>query len=308
MLCVFGSLWWYVHADDRMNDPEQKRIAMAHKDAPLIYAMHCDDWYLSDRVKVCAFGASNAEHTVVLLGDSVAAQWFPAVARVFDSADWRLLVMTKSSCPLVDQSIFYARIGRIYSECTNWRTAALEKLAEIRPDVVVMSSALNSTLSIEQWMGGSQRLMQSIGGTATRVYVLRATPHLPMDGPDCLAEYAGRPKWLLRNHDACSFPLQDNLGDAIYASIQQAAKPFGNVRVVDMNDEICPGGICRAERGGMIVFRDSQHMTATFAASLAPALADRLQWERELVPSGQARAPKWLFTTMSACSSSRCPR
>ena len=282
---IFVASQWYLHEAGRMNSPEQQRIAMAHGDSPAIYAMGCDDWYFSDRVKVCAFGASNAPHTAVLLGDSIAGQWFPAIAKIFDNPDWRLLVLTKSSCPMVDQSIFYARIGRIYSECTTWRKAVLDGLAKIKPDIVLMSSAPNSTLTPEQWMSGSQRIMQSVGASAANVYVLRATPHLPMDGPDCLAEYAGRPAWLPENK-GCSFPLEDAQADAIYASIVQAAKPLANVGVIDMSDQICSGGICNAQKNGMVVFRDSQHMTATFAASLAPALRERLQMDRKSILSG----------------------
>ena len=43
-----------------------------------------------------------------------------------------------------------------------------------------------------------------------------------------------------------------------------------------MTDAICPGATCRAEIRGEVVFRDDQHMTATFAASLAPELARTL--------------------------------
>jgi hypothetical protein len=46
--------------------------------------------------------------------------------------------------------------------------------------------------------------------------------------------------------------------------------------MLDMNDLICPGGTCSAERQGEVVFRDSQHMTGSFAASLGPALAAKL--------------------------------
>lgn len=292
VFCICGSLQWYGHAVNRISSPEQKHIAMSHVDSPAIYAMGCDDWYYSDRVNVCTFGAPNATHTAVLLGDSIAGQWFPAVAKVFAGSEWRLLVLTKSSCPMVDQSIFYARIGRIYTECTTWRKAALEYLAKIKPDVVVMSSAPNSTLSPEQWKSGSQRVLQSISSSATNVYVLRATPYLPVDGPDCLAEYAGRPQWLPRSHTDCSFPSWDAQTSAIYQSIQDAAKPFGNVHVMDMSDQVCPGGVCHAERNGMIVFRDSQHMTATFAASLASALGDRLQFDALAGSGGQAKVSR----------------
>jgi peptidoglycan/LPS O-acetylase OafA/YrhL len=73
LFCVVGSAQWYLNAGDRLNSPEQKRIAMSRGDSPIIYGLGCDDWYFSDQVKVCAFGAPNATHTAVLLGDSIRA-------------------------------------------------------------------------------------------------------------------------------------------------------------------------------------------------------------------------------------------
>lgn len=274
-ILVFGLLQWYGQAASNASGVESKRIAMSHNDAPTIYALSCDDWYLSDRVKGCAFGDPRATHTVVLLGDSIAGQWFPAVAKVFNKPGWRLLVFTKSSCPMVDQSFFYTSIGRMYTECTTWRKAVLQDLTKIKPDVIVTSSAAISQFTPDEWEAGSARVMQSLSASASLVYVLRATPHLPVNGPDCLAENTGRPRWLPSAGD-CSFPSRDMPADAIYASLQHAAKPFANVELVDMSDRVCPDQICHAEQSGMIVFRDNQHMTATFAASLAPALSERL--------------------------------
>jgi hypothetical protein len=43
-----------------------------------------------------------------------------------------------------------------------------------------------------------------------------------------------------------------------------------------MNDQFCSGDRCAPIRGGAIVFRDDDHLTATFSRSVAPILADRL--------------------------------
>ncbi|MGH8400704.1 MAG: hypothetical protein ACRESU_06335 [Gammaproteobacteria bacterium] len=44
-----------------------------------------------------------------------------------------------------------------------------------------------------------------------------------------------------------------------------------------MTDVICPDGQCRAQRDGLIVFRDSQHMTASFTKTLDRQFARHLQ-------------------------------
>src|SRR5690606_807351 len=120
---------------------------------------------------------------VVLMGDSVGAQWFPAVASAFYPLNWRLLVLTKSSCPMVDEPIFYARIGRNYTECSTWRRNALQQVAALRPDIVILGSVQTTDFTATQWIEGTARVLKVLSTNSGHVYVLRGTPHLPFDGP-----------------------------------------------------------------------------------------------------------------------------
>ncbi len=265
---------WYNIASVKMLSPAVQRYAMAHGDAPVIYGMGCDDWYYSDRVRICAFGPADARHTAVLMGDSHVGQWFPAVAAAFDRPGWRLLVLTKSSCAMVDEPFFYARIGKEYTVCATWREHALEKVAKLKPDVVLMGSA-EYGFTKQQWIDGTTKVLATLSPATGHIYILRDTPHLPFDGPDCLAEHAGRPARFGLQH-ACSAPAADPEGDATYRWQREAAGHFANVSTLDMNSWICPGGTCSAERQGMVVFRDSQHLAGSFAASLGAVMAQKL--------------------------------
>jgi peptidoglycan/LPS O-acetylase OafA/YrhL len=275
-LAAVTCLRWYNRATDLNRSPQYVRLANAHADAPIIYGMGCDQWYTSDVLQICGFGSAEAHHTAILLGDSIAGQWFPAVARAYDKPDWRLLVLTKSSCPMVDEPIFYSRIGRMYKECATWRTRALGYLAGIKPDAVLVGSVYTYAFTPQQWIQGSSRILHALANASGQVYVLRSTPHLPFDGPDCLAAHQGRPTWLT-SVGTCSAPAGSSESNAVFRWLQQASRPYANVSLIDLNDEICPNGVCQAERGGLVVFRDSQHMTASFAESLTGALASRLQ-------------------------------
>jgi peptidoglycan/LPS O-acetylase OafA/YrhL len=269
------AIQWFTTASTRMQSPELQRYAKAHLDAPAIYRKGCDDWYHSDKVHLCTFGREDAVHTAVLMGDSIAGQWFPAFARIFDRPDWRLIVLTKSSCPMVDQSFFYARIGREYTECSTWRSHALEQVAAMRPDVVVLGTVSTNGFTQAQWVDGTTRVLDAISATSGHIYILRGTPHLPFDGPDCLAAHKGRPAWL-SSLQVCDFPAPDEHEQQVFQWLQQASVGFANVRTLDLNDLVCPGGHCSAELKGEVVFRDSQHLTASFAESLAPYLAQRM--------------------------------
>ena len=266
---------WFNAATAWQNSPDQQRYRQAHVDAPVIYSMGCDDWYHSDRVRICAFGAQDARHTAVLMGDSIGAQWFPALAEALNRPGWRLMVLTKSSCPMVDEPYFYARIGREYVECTNWRKQALLQIASMKPDIVMLGTVQSDDFSQAQWVQGTERVLGALSPASGHVYIIRGTPHLPFDGPDCLAARNWLP-WLHAAKGRCEAPASNVHDEDVYRWLQQATVHFGNVTTIDMNPLICPNGECRAERDGKVVFRDSQHLTASFMQALGPALQERL--------------------------------
>jgi peptidoglycan/LPS O-acetylase OafA/YrhL len=265
---------WNSYASELVQSPSMLRYVMAHHDAPLIYGMGCDEWYSSSRVRICEFGSDQAPHTAILMGDSHAGQWFPAVASVFHHQDWRLLVVTKSSCPMVDEPFFYKRIGREYTECSEWRKDALKQVAAIKPDALFLGSSQYEFSKI-QWINGTERLLTQVNRAVGHVYIFRDTPSLPFDGPDCLLSHARRPIWMNRL-SSCTAPAENPSAALTYSWQRQAAAGFANVSMLDMNQSVCPGGTCSAEVNGEIVFRDSQHLAGGYAASLGPALASKL--------------------------------
>ncbi|WEN16345.1 acyltransferase family protein [Rhodanobacter sp. AS-Z3] len=269
---------WFNAAGAWQGSPTQQRYAVARSDIPAIYKMGCDEWYYSDKVKPCVFGPDNAAHTAVLIGDSIGGQWFPAVFAVFNRPDWRLVVLTKSACPMVDELMFYPRIGRNYTECTIWRRQALRDIAKMRPDIVVMGSVQTSDFTQTQWVEGTARVLKTISDASGHIYLLRGTPHLPFDGPNCLSSRSWWP-WLHPWKSTCDAPAYSARDNDVYRWLQQASSGFVNVEVVDLNSKVCPGNTCHAESHGRIIFRDSQHLTATFVESLSAHLANILHLE-----------------------------
>lgn len=279
------SIRWSNAVASWLSQPEQKHYASTKQDAPSIYGFGCDDWYHSAEVKFCQFGNERAKHTAIMIGDSIGLQWFPAVATVFDNPEWRLLVVTKSSCPIVDEPYFYARIGREYTECSKWRNDALSQIQKIKPDVLIMGTSTSPTFSSQQWKEGTERVLAQVSPFAGHVYILRATPVLPFNGPDCLSGRSWRPRQLFFD-SSCTASASNARSDEIFSALSLAARSFKNASMLDMNDSVCPGHLCSAEQGKLVVFRDSQHMTASFAESLSPQLKNQLNLGT-LVPEKQ---------------------
>ncbi len=84
---------------------------------PESYNSDCDTWYNNDQLTICAQGSADAPRTAVVKGDSIGPQWYPAQEGVLVPPPWRLIVLTKSSCPPVGHPFFYARLSRKYIEC-----------------------------------------------------------------------------------------------------------------------------------------------------------------------------------------------
>lgn len=261
---------------DESVDGKRERIGVQSRvDVPVIYNMGCDSWYVSDQVAPCVFGDPAAKKTVVLLGDSVLAQWFSAVSEVFPAANWRIVVLTKSACPMVDKDFFYPRIGKTYTVCSSWRAGVLDEIDHFRPDVVIVGSNSSYEFGAEEWIDGSRQVLARLSNAASKVYVITGTPSLAFDGPECLVrnmdEKGHLPEGACVSHGR--FDRVDNVKEFLVS----ASGSFHNVDILDLNDLVCPEKICQAiDRDGQVVFRDSKHLTDSFVRSRIGEIRDRL--------------------------------
>lgn len=271
---------WQNNVKQLLVSPGQLRIEMAAMDLPRLYRVPgCDTWYHSAKVEACVFGSRNAAHTVVMFGDSVLAQWFPAIAEIYlRQPGWRLVVLTKSACSASKVSYFYPRIKSMYTVCDIWRQRAVEVMQRLRPDVIFMGST-HYDFTAKQWISGTRSVLDRLSPAAHSVVILSATPELGFDGLRCLSMRAHWPKWLpIEKH--CSRTIKPVTKHSVLTLLRTAAKPYANVHVIDMRSHICPDDRCHAELHGHIVYRDGQHLTATFIKTLAQPLRQSLQLDK----------------------------
>ena len=91
---------------------------------------------------------------------------------------------------------------------------------------------------------------------------IRDTPHFPFNPVECLAE--DRPD--------CSVGVADAVSPE--DPILVAARHTG-VRAIDLTDAICGPDRCAPVVGNVVVYRDNNHLTATYVRMLASVLAER---------------------------------
>ena len=247
-------------------------LTKARNDRETIVRDKCSLAISGSKPPICFYGPKDATLTVALVGDSHAAHWFPALERLAVERGWRLVPFTKYSCPFVELRIWSAWLNREYTECEAWRANVVKAIRELGPDLVVVSGHRWFSTIVAGDDGATRqgeamaRLLVQLPG---RIVLLADTPLSRYDVPACLS----------RNLDdirRCSTDRAYAFGSKPRARERVAARLTG-ATLVDLSDVICPGaGRCPAVVRRMIVYRDDHHLTATFAASLAPILGERL--------------------------------
>src|SRR5690606_22728420 len=119
-------------------------LARVRKDKPRIYDDGCHaDVKEVDVPYSCVYGDRGSSTTVVLFGDSHAAQWFPAMDHLARQHGWRLVSLTKSSCTAGDVYLYEDSLKRPYTECQTWRANVFRRIEELQPALVVVSSLMD---------------------------------------------------------------------------------------------------------------------------------------------------------------------
>lgn len=255
------------------NDPEQLQIITVKQKVPIIYEYGCDDWYHSARVNTCVFG-KNPEKIAVLMGDSVVMQWFPVLADYFVSHGWQLVVLTKSSCPMVNRSHYSKRIKSIYHVCDIWRSAAINHIAQMQPQMVILGSATSYSFSRAEWQDGTRDILEQLQPFVGKISIIAGTPQLGFDGPQCLARRAWLANLLPRKSESvCSRKLQP---DKSWKWLEEVAATMPEVDFLEFSNAICPDGVCTAKINDTIVFRDNQHLSTDFVFSFRDVFAEKI--------------------------------
>ncbi|WP_433369174.1 acyltransferase family protein [Actinoplanes sp. CA-142083] len=247
-------------------------LTKAARDRPRVWTDGCHaDVPITTAPEGCFYGDPAGKETVVLFGDSHAAQWFPALELLAAERHWRLVELTKSSCSAADVPLWHDTLKREYTECTAFHRSAIARIAKLRPALVVVGSSFNyrpahpATDLPAQWKAAWDSTFAQLRATGARIAAIADTPYMGGSVPECLAEPANA------GHAAnCTRSLRSAVRGPEQRKIFLA---YGDV--IDPTAWFCTDA-CPAVIGNLLVYRDSNHMTTTYARALAPLLGTRL--------------------------------
>ena len=220
-------------------------------------------------VTLCTFGATEApSKTIAVVGNSHALRLIPALDRYGKEHGWEILLAAKTECT----GLTTAAVGDFAPRsCLAWSRELQDKLLSMPGlDGVVFASHV----SAESTLAGNNPSPQNVAAASDAVVATWTTikqhgipvivtgdvPGMrPDSSPECIAASDA-------TYDPCAVPRSDVVQPNLMTQLAQRRPDL--VTYVDLTKYFCDAELCHDLIGGVIVYSDSHHLTATMSASL----------------------------------------
>jgi peptidoglycan/LPS O-acetylase OafA/YrhL len=202
--------------------------------------------------------ASQADHLIVVVGDSHAQQFTGALAPVAAQRGWGVVDILRGGCSLEA----YPEGSEQDVACSRWQRGAIDYAKSLRPAAVftVLTAAAEDSPE-ERLILGAQSVVDEFNAEGIPVIGVRDNPRSATDLYSCALERLD-----------CTRTQAE-----VLAEVNPAIGMSGDLTLVDFTPWICPGGECRAEIGATSVYLDNNHLSRSFTAALAPVLSRDLE-------------------------------
>lgn len=229
---------------------------------------------------ICEFGDLQSDTVIIFTGDSHATQWFGALEVAARTNHWKLVPMTKSSCPVADVATYRRRDAQadgeelLYPECDAFHTRAHAAIRYLQPDLVIFPVLSRYHLvnggGIAAFSAGLGEAISEVTGTGTKVLILGEIAKTSgEDIPSCLARHQTDISRCANPRSKAEFPE--------HIKHFQALAVDHSATYVNPVDWFCTADLCPGEIGGRIVYRDYNHISDQFSRYRAPQIAEAIK-------------------------------
>ncbi len=226
----------------------------------------------------CLYGDPAATKTAVLLGDSMAISYMPAIRAALEPLGYNVQSLTMFSCPAVNISVAPKNASDASAaKCDDHHAWVYAEVARLSPDLVIMSSLAGSIVrlasgnegaaALAEWQTATTDTITSLQGVTEKVAVL-SPPPASTPFAEC--------KTLTSAPADCIYSPSSLYGKVV-ASEQTATSQFGDfAQYVNVVPWLCVDNNCPAFIDNTPEFFDGQHFVREASTQLGPLLADAL--------------------------------
>lgn len=226
----------------------------------------------------CEYGSKGPR--VLAIGDSHMRALSPALRRLAEEGRMRVTLITRSRCGWTSR-VLDNETRWIREDCQTWRAEVTRYIRRQKDVRAIITHHRASPMAGRPAQRGPDTVK------SWRVALRRGIPVIAISnaanwdfsGPtptQCLRRNFAPHQW-----ENCSAPVREVIEfDWTAPSVALARRSFGPQAAfrIGLRETFCPQDVCRVVTPtGQIMYRDHQHLTATYARSLAPLLHDRLK-------------------------------
>lgn len=213
------------------------------------------------KVVTCTFGSTAPDAQVIaLIGGSHSGHWYPTLEALAEELNFTIKTYIHDGCRFTNDDFD----GQMTAACLAWNENVLADLQHTPPALVFTTATLNKHPQIPDGYLAQWRALEGV----TTVFAVTDNPRMAMDIPTCLEMNAD-------NVAACHMPK----ADVLPAQVPWHTTPNipDNVIFTNMSDAFCDDATCYSVAGNIIMYRDDNHITATYARTIAPHLREPLE-------------------------------
>lgn len=249
---------------------------LASKDNPtLLLPSNCQGTKASDSTpKPCNLTSTVSETKIALIGDSHSAQYMAALMNLAKKNEWQVVSFSKGGCPLSYAERTHDAV--LKPACKKWVANASKSLKLGNFDLIVTSQVSGMT-----WASGKQsekayaeaglaKMWKSLNAANLPVLAIRDNPRPIKKVVECITKNKAT------DLDVCAVSRSKGLLFDPQIGAVNLVKS-SKTRIVDFTNTFCDAKKCDAVLGGVIVGRDENHITNTFAITLAPYLEKEIK-------------------------------
>ena len=226
---------------------------------PRIYSDGCNAGGGKTASSNCTYGDLSSSKSIVLFGDSHAAQWFEPLNAIASNYGFKLISLTKSACPAFELPTV-SKNSYKDEVCAAWQENSIKRINELSPEFVIVSSFSHYNLYEKNnqkeniYVLGQKDLYNKLKDSVANLIYLSDTPKPVKDIPKCLS-----------NNPLKSCNEIDRSSNEVYEGFV----------TIDPYTWFCKEG-CKAINDNYVVYRDASHISVDASLAVTKNLSDAL--------------------------------